>query len=150
MNSTKILVLRQKHLVLIMIAIVLSILLLVLAVNGVFSNNEGTTTEPSKTTVSSDKSTYKPGVYTASVIVNGSPMDVRLTVDDNNINDIELLNVSDTITTMYPLIETSFEDIKKQVIDNNGTAGINFSTENTYSTTTLLNAINIVLEKAKR
>lgn len=149
MNSTKILVLRQKHLIVAVIVIVIAILLLVLSINGAFSSNNSTAT-PSNTNVSTSSSTYKPGVYTASVIINGSPMDVRLTVDENNINDIELLNVSEAITTMYPLIENSFEDIKKQVIENKGTQGITFSSDNTYSSSTLLNAINIVIEKAKR
>ncbi|MGN0480586.1 MAG: hypothetical protein ACI4EV_03355 [Lachnospiraceae bacterium] len=147
MNSTKILVLRQKHLIIALIVIVLAILLLILSINGVFSGNKSAAAA-SNSASSSSTTTYKPGVYTASVIINGSPMDVRLTVDENNINDIELLNVSESITTMYPLIETSFEDIKNQVIENKGTQGINFSTENTYSATTLLNAIELALNKA--
>lgn len=145
MNSkTKILVLRQKHLIAGIIALLGVLLLLVLCLMGVFSGNSNTVT-----TSGSTKATYKPGVYTASVIINGSPMDIRLTVDENNINDIELLNISETITTMYPLIENSFEDIKKQVIDSGSVSGITFSTDNTYSSTTILNAIEVVLNKAR-
>lgn len=146
MNSkTKIVVLRQKHLIAGIIALLGILLLLVLCLMGIFSGSDAAVT----TSQQGEGAQYKPGVYTASVIINGSPMDIRLTVDENNINDIELLNVSETITTMYPLIENSFEDIKTQVMESGSTEGINFTTENTYSSTTIINAIEIVLKKAR-
>ena len=45
-------------------------------------------------------------------------MDVKVTLDDNHINSITVDNVSDTITTMYPLVEPAFNDIANQIVTN--------------------------------
>lgn len=99
---------------------------------------------------SSDQSvanTYIPGVYTASITLNGNPVDVQVTVDKNNINSIELKNLSDSVTTMYPMIENSFNSLAKSVIETGSTDNITYSSENKYTSTILLDAIKNALAK---
>ncbi len=91
--------------------------------------------------------TYTPGVYTASVALDGNPVDVQVTVDKHNINCIELVQVSDAVTTMYPLIETNFNDIATRVIENGSTLNITVGSDNKYTSSLLLNAIQKALDK---
>lgn len=142
-SKTKIVVLRQKHLFAGIIAIIALAAVLIL-----YFMNSSDSTQPTSLPTGSD-AIYKAGVYTTSVIINGSPMDIRVTLDQNNINDIQLLNVSDTITTMYPLIEDSFANIRNQIIETGSVDNISFDTQNTYSSTTIINAIKIAINKGR-
>lgn len=91
--------------------------------------------------------TYTPGVYTASVSLDGNPVDIQVTVDKNNINSIELIQVSDAVTTMYPLIQTNFDEIANLVMKNGTTSNITLNSDNKYTSSMLLNAIQKALDK---
>ena len=84
---------------------------------------------------------YQPGVYTSSVTLNGNPMDITVTLDANHINDISLSNMSDTITTMYPLVQPAFDDIAKQIINTQSTENIKFDESSQYTYSMIYNAI---------
>ena len=88
---------------------------------------------------------YEPGVYT----LNGNPMDVKVTLDDNHINSITVDNVSNTITTMYPLVEPAFNDIANQIVTNQSLENIKFDDNSKYTYTILYNAILDTIEKGK-
>lgn len=160
MNSkTKIVVIHMKALIIGVIAalaiIIALIFFIVSAANS--SEKEG---KPAKTTnssnVISDNNTgtyneniYTPGVYTASISLNGTPVDIQVTVDKNNINSIEMIHVSDELETMYPLLSTNFQDIADAVKASGTTKNITYSSENKYTSIMFLNAITAALEKAK-
>ena len=92
---------------------------------------------------------YEPGVYTSCVTLNGNPMDVKVTLDDNHINSITVDNVSNTITTMYPLVEPAFNDIANQIVTNQSLENIKFDDNSKYTYTILYNAIQDTIEKGK-
>lgn len=168
MNSkTKIVVLRRRELMIGLLAAIAVIILLVTLIVS-FLNKDTTTSEnstaSSKTTgyqsssVSSSSQnsksasakvadTYTPGVYTASLTLNGNPVDIQVTVDKNNINSIEIVNMSESVTTMYPMLETSFAEIANSVMETGSTQNVTYSAENKYTSTMLLNAIQTALDK---
>ena len=90
---------------------------------------------------------YEPGVYTSCVTLNGNPMDVTVTLDANHINSITVDNVSDTIQTMYPLVQPAFEDIAKQIVDTQSLDNIQFAKDSQYTYTMLYNAISDTIEQ---
>jgi uncharacterized protein with FMN-binding domain len=106
-----------------------------------------TTASKSVSSTAKTLNTYTPGVYTASVNLNGNPIDIQVTVDKDNINSIDILNVSDAVTTMYPMLESSFEELAAAVIENGSTQNITYSADNKYTSTMLLNAIQSALDK---
>ena len=81
---------------------------------------------------------YEPGVYTSCVTLNGNP-----------INSITVDNVSNTITTMYPLVEPAFNDIANQIVTNQSLENIKFDDNSKYTYTILYNAILDTIEKGK-
>lgn len=159
MNSkTKIIVIRMKWLLIggiILLALIMGLVLFIISSagssgssNSKNNQNNSKGSSPAKTTASDNIThTYTPGVYSASITLNGNPVDIQITVDKNNINSIELVQVSDAVTTMYPLLETNFEEISKAVIETGSTQNITYSSDNKYTATMLLNAIQSALDK---
>ncbi len=141
MNSTtKIVVLQGKQLIAgILIALLIAAAICIMAI----LNREKDTV----TVTPSGK--YAAGVYSSSVTLGGNPVEVRITVDEDNLNNIELVNISESVTTMYPLIQSSFQEIRELVMKNGGVEGVASSTDNRYTSTMLLKAIKDALEKCE-
>ena len=96
------------------------------------------------------KGQFEAGVYTSSVTLNGNPMEISVTLDKDHINSISVNNVSDTITTMYPLVEPAFNDIAKQIVDTQSIDNIQFSKDSQYTYSMLYNAIVDTINKGKK
>lgn len=92
--------------------------------------------------------TYVPGIYTTSLIINDNVVDVEVTVDESNINDIRIVNLDEAVATMFPLLEPAFDDLANQICQNQSLSNITYSDDNKYTSMVLLNAIKASLEKA--
>lgn len=147
-SKTKIIVLHVKELIYTGIFALLGILFIILLII-MFLPRDGQkdaaeVLAPSTT----DTYTYVPGVYTTSLILNDNIVEIEVTVDEKNINSIRLVNLDEAVTTMYPLIQPSFEDLADQIITNQSLDGITYSDDSKYTSMILLNAITTSLEKA--
>ena len=91
---------------------------------------------------------YKPGVYASTITLNDSSIDVAVTVDSDRIKDISLVNLSESVAAMYPLLEPALEDIAYQIYEYQSTDAIVFNDDSLYTSTMLLKAIDQALEKA--
>ena len=145
-SKTKIVVLHVKELIYTGILAVLGILFIVLLIIMFLPKEEKPETVPTMTQTTSN--TYVPGVYTTSLILNDNVVEIEVTVDEKNINSIRLVNLDEAVTTMYPLIQPSFEDLANQIIQNQSLDGITYSDDSKYTSMILLNAITASLEKA--
>ena len=145
-SKTKIVVLHLKELIYTGILAVLGILFIVLLIIMFLPKEEKPETMPTMTQTTSN--TYVPGVYTTSLILNDNVVEIEVTVDEKNINSIRLVNLDEAVTTMYPLIQPSFEDLANQIISNQSLDGITYSDDSKYTSMILLNAITASLEKA--
>ena len=139
--KTKIVVLRMKNLILTGVLIGIAILILFMIISVMVSGKKSTveTMAPSL---------YVPGVYSSSVLLNGSSFDVQVTVDDNYITAVNLVNLDETIETMYPLIPSSMNELSTQIIENQSIDNNTFTQGNQYTSTVLLSAIKDALAKA--
>lgn len=117
------------------------------AKNNSITNSYDNISSNDKIQAANDVITYNPGVYTSSLSLNGNAVDVQVTVDKNNINSIEMVNLSDSVTTMYPLIENVFNDIADEVIKNGTIQNISYKADNKYTSTMILKAIGEALDK---
>ena len=66
----------------------------------------------------SDQAEYIPGVYTHQITLGESSLNVEVVVDKNHINNVSITNLSDSITTMYPIVAPALDDISKQLSNN--------------------------------
>ena len=142
-SKTKIVVLHMKEVVYTAIFLVIAILMIIL-VFVMFSGKDkkDTAAKPAEETL------YIPGVYTSTIQLNDNSFDVQVTVDANHINSIELVNLSETATVMYPLMEPTLEDIAEQIYLSQSTDNITYSDENKYTSMLLLEAIQSAIAKA--
>ena len=140
-SKTKIFVLRMTELIYTGIFVALGILLILLLVY-MFSPKGGN----SDTAEGSGK--YVPGVYASSIMLNGSAVDVAVTVSANEIESIQLVNVSETVTTMYPLMEPALESLAEQICSTQSLEGLTHASENQYTSPVRLDADSRALDKA--
>lgn len=145
-SKTKIVVLHVKELIYTGIFAVLGILFIILLIIMFLPKNDKESAVSTMTQTSTN--TYVPGVYTTSLILNDNVVEIEVTVDEKNINSIRLVNLDEAVTTMYPLIQPSFEDLANQIITNQSLDGITYSDDSKYTSMILLNAITASLEKA--
>lgn len=142
-SKTKIVVLHLKELIYTGIFAVLGILFIILLIIMFLPKNK----EKASDTIQPANS-YIPGVYTTSLVLNDNVVDIEVTVDDTNINNIRIVNLDEAVTAMYPLIEPAFEDLAVQICENQSLDGITYSGDNKYTSLVLLDAIRTALEKA--
>ena len=114
--KTKIVVLHMKELIYTGIFAVLGILFIVLLVMMFLPDGEespGSSPEPDVTETSA--SLYIPGIYTTELVLGSQSIDVEVIVDKDSITSIRMVNLNDAVTTMYPLLEPTFDAICEQV-----------------------------------
>lgn len=147
-SKTKILVLHSKEVIYTAIFAVLGILLILLLFF-MFSPRKTAEKKSIENKVTTETgSRYIPGVYTSSIVLNNSVIDIEIAVDKNNINSIAIVNLNEAVSVMYPLIKPSFEEITAQIYKNQSLEGISYSDDNKYTSLVLIEAINKALDKA--
>lgn len=139
--KTKIVVLHMKELIYTLIFAGLGILLIILLLFMFLPREADGEAAPTMN--------YVAGVYTSSVLFGDHTVDVQVIVDENRIQSISMVNLDETVTTMYPLMQPALENIGEQVIEKQSTEGITYNADNQYTSVVLLNAIENALAKAE-
>ena len=139
--KTKIVVLHMKELIYTAIFAGLGILLVILFF---FMFLPGKEKERTAETMK-----YAAGVYTSSILFQDSTLEVQVIVDENRIQSVSLVNLSETVETMYPLVKPALEAMAEQIIKNQSVERISYNPDNQYTSIMLLNAVEKALEKAK-
>ncbi len=93
---------------------------------------------------------YVSGIYTSTVTLGDSAADIEVTVDDDHINAIRLVNLNEAAAASYPLVTPSFDHIAEQILASQSLEGITCPQENKYTSQILLSAIAEALEKAQK
>jgi uncharacterized protein with FMN-binding domain len=133
----------MKELIFTGVLILLGILLLVLLLVLFFPKENDTVEEEVLPTAQ-----YVPGVYTSSVMLGDSAVDVQIILDEDKIKSITLVNLDETVETMYPLVKPAMEELSGQIIASQSTENITYSQNNQYTSIVLLSAIQDAIEKA--
>lgn len=141
-SKTKIVVLHTKEVIYTGIFVVLAVVLAVLLFL-MFGKNKNANP-------ASADAIYHAGVYTSPITLNDNTFDVEVKVDENHINSISLVNLSETTTAMYPLVEPALDALSDQIYTSQSTENITYSEENKYTSMLLLEAIDNALEKARK
>lgn len=140
--KTKIVVLRMKEIIYTAIFLALAIFLIALCFIMFRPKSEPVSAE-------ADASLYIPGVYSAALNLGSETVNVEVTVDSNRINSIALIPLSEAVTTMYPLMQPTLEDLASQIVDTQSTENLSYPTTSRYTSQALLGAINTALGKAR-
>ena len=139
-SRTKIVVLHMKEIIYTVVFATLAILLIILLLFMFLPKNKE---------VKSNEEQYLPGVYTSTVTLNNTALEVEVTVDESHINSIRFSNLDETVATMFPLIQPAIEDIAEQVYEHQSLENIQYSEDNPYTSQVIINAIEEALKKAE-
>lgn len=140
--KTKIVVVKAKELIYTALFICLGIVLIALLFFMFAPEGKNVTT-------SARVGTYVPGVYTSTLTLGETLLDVAVTVDRDRITSVSLNNLTDSVSAMYPLLEPSLEEINSQLAGINSIDELQPGTDNKYTSIVLKQAIKNALEKAK-
>lgn len=139
-SNTKIVVLHMKEIIYTAIFLALGILLIFLLI---FMFRPGSGKKPTPT-----NKQYTPGIYTSSLTLNNTNLEVEVTVDESRIQSIRFANLDETVTTMFPLIQPTIEEIADQIYETQSLEEITLSDETPYTSQVILDAISEAVKKA--
>ncbi|MDD3253255.1 MAG: hypothetical protein PHV18_11915 [Lachnospiraceae bacterium] len=140
-SKTKIVVLRMKEIIYTAIFLGLGILL-VLLLFIMF--------RPKKDTpAASDQVLYIPGIYTSSLVLGSQEVNLEVTVDQDRITSISTVPLSDSVATMYPLVEPSLASLSAQILKSQSLESLTYPEESHYTSQVLIQAIKNAVAKAK-
>lgn len=103
---------------------------------------------PKKQAEPKEQAKYVPGVYTSSLNLNDTELNLEVVVDQNHINSVSITNIDESVSAMYPLLEPSLTEIEKQLSNNIPISEIQVTEEGKYTQTLLLEHIQKALELA--
>lgn len=151
--KTKIVVLHMKEVIYTGIFAALGILFIILLVIMFLPDEKNQETENTPPVSSGEApaasdSVYIPGIYTTELVLGGQTACVEVIVEKNSISSIRLVNLNDAVTTMYPLLQPTFDSICEQVYETQSLEEITYSSDSKYTSLVLLEAIRNSLDKA--
>lgn len=144
MSKTKIVVLQMKEIAYTGIFVALGILLIILLVVMFLPGKE------ENTDVSDADAVYQPGIYTTELTINNTKLQLEVAVDASHINSVSLINVDETVKTMFPLMEPTVDAIEEQLANGTSIDDITPSEDNQYTQEILIGAVKNALNEAKK
>ena len=142
MAKTKIVVIQMKELIYTAIFAGLGILLIVLLIIMFLPDKSN------KEKTGSSKQIYTPGVYTSQIKLGDTTLNLEVAVDADLVKSVALVNLEESVTTMYPLVKPSLESIEKELIAGTKLEDIPLSDKSKYTESLLIEGIRTALNKA--
>lgn len=142
-SKTRIWVFHMKELIYTAIFVVLGIVLLLLLIF-MFSGDH------SERTLTDLSGKYTAGIYTASMTLGGSPVEIAVTVDRDYISSITFHQLDETVAAMYPLMEPALHDLSAQIGEKQSAEDVSYSEDSQYTSMMLMSTIRTALEKAEK
>lgn len=142
-SRTKIVVLRMKEVIYTAIFIGLGILLITLFLIMFRPGKDGAKAS------SAPAALYTPGTYAASVVLGSQNVDVTVSVDADRIQSITYVPLSDSVKTMYPLMEPALKALAEQICESQSLENLTYAEQSQYTSRALIKAIGEAIGKAK-
>lgn len=139
-SKTKIIVLHMKEIIYTAVFAALGIVLIVL----LFIMFRPDAEQPHK----NGNQQYTPGIYTSTLTLNNTNLEVEVAVDENRINSIRFSNLDETVTAMFPLIQPAIEELAEQIYDSQSLDDISLPEDTPYTSQIILDAVRDAVEKA--
>ena len=141
MAKTKIVVIQLKEIIYTVIFAALGILLILLLIF-MFSGKDNED-------VASETKLYKAGVWTSSTSISDTVINLEVVLDESHINSVRIINIDETITTMFPLVAPALDEISEQLSNDVPIEQLELTDDSRYTKTLLIEAIKVALDKAK-
>ena len=107
-SKTRIVVLHMKEIIYTAVFALLGILLIILLAFMFF---------PKQKDAKKHEQRYIPGIYTSTITLNNTTLEVEVSLDSSHINAIRFTNLDESVATMYPLAQPTIEYIAEQIYE---------------------------------
>lgn len=141
-SKTKIIVLHMKEVI---YTIIFLVLLIIFGVLMFFMFGS----EKSAAVSNTSTSRYTPGIYRTSIQLNSNTFNVEVTVDQEHIRSIQLRNLSESTSAMFPLVEPVLNSLSSQIYTDQSLDNLEYPSDQKYTSVMLINAIRKAVEKAE-
>lgn len=141
-SKTRIIILQMKEIIYTVIFVVLALLMIFLFLYMFFLKKDTSSGDPASTP------TYTPGVYTTSIVLGDHPVSLQVTVDADRIQSISTAPLEESVTAMYPLLESCLDDISAQIASGVPVEELTWDNSTQYTASLLIQAIQTALNKA--
>ena len=139
-SKTKIIVLHMKEIIYTAVFVVLGILLIaLLAAMFLPDKNQSLSDSAHK---------YNPGIYTSTLALNNTTLEVEVTVDESHINSIRFSNLDESVAAMFPLVQPAIEDLAEQIYKTQSLENLQYPEDTPYTSQVIIETIQTALEKA--
>ncbi len=102
----------------------------------------------SKTEDDAHKTAYVPGIYSSSLMLDNSLIEIEMAVDNGGIKSARIKNMDEDVKSMYPLMEDAMKDIASQLQSGTPMNEISYPDDSKYTYLILLDGVNQALSKA--
>lgn len=143
MSKTKIIVIQMKEIIYTALFLGAGIILIIMLIL-LFRPSDNTDATNAQETAA----IYNAGTYTSQLSLNNTALNLEVIVDKDRIKSVRLVNIDNSVTTMFPLLEPSLEEIETQLIKGQSIDSLKISDSSRYTQTLLIDAIAAVLDKA--
>ena len=150
MSNTKIVVLRSKEVITAAIFVGIAVIVLFVLLGFLFTGKND-----SKTTAQSNgDQKYEAGVYTKEfgdneeeLTIGDSVVNLQLSLDEDRVKAVEFVNLSESVETMYPLMQPTVEKLSKQLAAGKTMEEIVVSEDTQYTEKILVETVSEMLKE---
>lgn len=93
---------------------------------------------------------YTPGLYSATLEVSGSTMEMQVIIEQTGITDVSFTNLDESVETMFPLFPSVLDKIAEQLRGGTALSDITYEDTEKYTASLLLDALEEVLASTAR
>ena len=146
MGGTKIFVLQMKDIIRWGLFALLGIVLLTALLFFIIPRGSGEAEAPISPRPTT-QARYIPGVYAATIVLNDEPVQVRVTVSENEILSIYMTDLAEISQVFFPLFEPRMRDLAEEILRHQS-AYIDPTTDYPVTTSILQQAVIAALQMA--
>ncbi|WP_455058369.1 hypothetical protein [Jutongia sp.] len=154
MSRTRIVIFQLKEIIYTAIFVGLGILLLILLFfmfwPGKGKETASTTTPSSVSGQSADTGSakYIAGVYTSKLTLGDAKISLKVSLDQDRVKSVEVVNLKESVETMYPLIKPAVKEISDQLAQNVAPDQVVLSDDSPYTSQLILDTVCQVMNEA--
>lgn len=144
MSRTRIVILQMKEIIYTAIFAGLGILLLVILFFMFWPDGKD---EKAEHTENETSAIYDAGVYNSEIAIGDSVINLQVTLDKDHVKSVEMTNLDDTVSAMYPLMQPSVESISNQLAAGVSIDEVVLSDDGQYTEKMILSEVDKVLDE---
>lgn len=155
-SQTKILVIHRRIILYLLLALFLVSLLIVLLCIVLPEKEDSLQTAASFQDMDSDyepfsaesQQKYVAGVYSSCLQIGDGTYALSVYLDEDQIKNIRLQPADEIVSTMYPFIEPTLQNLTTQILEKQTVEQVTYDTQFRYTSLALLQAIQALLQRA--